>query len=145
MAGLHRLVTFPACVFFLFVLILGGCAQESGLSDVGAEISPEDYDIIFVGVVDEDVLFLHKEHSDRFNGECFLCHNCADVLGETLWSCQDCHSPLDPEELCSEWVTDDDHGCTFFHCDNCHRQYSESDDFDPPAGDSCGVCHKPVS
>ena len=129
----------PKIIAFLgltAVFMLAGCSNTTSTSSSSEArtIDTANYEIIFVGEEEADVTFQHKEHSDRFDGDCFECHSCGDVVGEIYWNCRDCHSPSDPEQLCNE---DEYHGCTYAQCYYCHEDLAHN------PGLSCGACHTP--
>jgi len=119
-------------VLLLIAIVAASCGSETGVPTSAPELSQSDYEIIFVGNEWADVVFPHKDHSDREDGECFCCHNCADVLGDLLWNCTECHTQHDPEELCE---VDEYHGCTFTQCNHCHEV------LDRNPGLGCAACH----
>jgi len=120
----------------LILVVMAACSKESSVAieTVGEQliISPSDYRIRFVGATWSSVVFEHKEHADRFSGDCYNCHNCADFVGESHWNCRECHAPSDPEGLCIE---DNYHSCVMTQCKHCHDEQNLN------PGLLCGDCH----
>ncbi len=113
-------------------LTLPGCGEKDYSSIDPKDIDEHENVIVFVGSTWSNVTFEHKEHSDREGGNCFQCHSCRDVTGETHWMCRECHAADDPEELCDN---DEYHGCTMTQCNHCHE------DLNWNPGLSCEDCH----
>ena len=115
-------------------LLFSGCADDYDPTQNQAApfIESKYEDITFLGSIRSDVVFQHKVHSERLANNCFQCHFCGDLTGETHWMCRDCHSPLDTERLCDN---DSDHGCTYTQCEYCHTLQATN------PTPSCRACH----
>ena len=104
-------------------LMLSACGESDYSSSDQRKIESYEEVIIFVGSTRSDVTFDHKDHSDRYQDDCFECHNCGDFSKTTFWKCQECHSAADSEGLCEGEA--DGHGCVMVQCETCHEKEYE--------------------
>ena len=95
-------------------LLLFACGESDYSTSDERNIESHEEVIVFFGDTESDVTFNHKDHSDRYNGDCFECHNCGDFSETTYWRCQECHTSDDPEHLCEG--ESDGHGCVMVQC-----------------------------
>ena len=124
------LAIFGSLLMFSFY----GCSSSTDTSSISTgqqTISASDFKIKFLGDIWSSVIFKHKEHADR-SGDCYECHYCAGVQGETLWNCRSCHSPGNTEGLCQD---DGTHGCIMAQCNYCHEDLQRNPGLD------CIGCH----
>jgi predicted actin-binding protein len=133
MKTIHKFIIL-AMLGCLFMYSFSGCSSSTDTSSMPTgqqTISASDYKIKFSGDIWSSVVFHHKEHADRF-GDCYECHYCAGVQGESLWNCRSCHTPGNTEGLCKD---DGTHGCIMAQCNYCHE------DLERNAGLDCADCH----
>ena len=133
MKTIHKFIIL-AMLGCLFMYSFSGCSSSTDTSSTSTNqqtISASDYKIKFSGDIWSSVVFHHKEHADRF-GDCYECHYCAGVQGESLWNCRSCHTPGNTEGLCKD---DGTHGCIMAQCNYCHE------DLERNAGLDCADCH----
>jgi hypothetical protein len=112
-------------------LLLFACGESDYSTSDERNIESHEEVIVFFGDTESDVTFNHKDHSDRYNGDCFECHSCGDFSETTYWRCQECHTSDDPEHLCEG--ESDGHGCVMVQCETCHERNYEYKD--------CVDCH----
>ena len=139
------------CLLCLSLLLLTCCADtDTPVSQATLQtetIESDDEYVYFVGDTWSSVVFAHKEHSDRENSDCYICHDHEPMVGSSKWNCSACHTANDPENLCDQ---DENHGCIMAQCNSCHEERVESSPNAPfidcsgetGEGGCCLECHQ---